>query len=332
MRILWRMLLLGASLVLLFLAAGWCGQAKESAGRAAVFLTGTWLDKKTGEEICRLEAEQEEGVSLCFWGEKQDVTVSCQETGKSVRAGMVVCTGNPGLLIPGGSLLAWRQEGCLVDEKTAEELFGSRSAGGQTLWYQEAACPVLGTFESVRRTVVRMAGEEDGSLLLGAVLEKAGEEAADSVGQQFLLRHGLDGQTADFGFLWAAAENMLLLLPFLFVCSFCRLAFRAAKRAGSAPGRRLLFFLTAAAGLLFLWFLFCRLEIPKDMIPSRWSDFAFWGDWWERQKKNLLRLFSAPLGEAQLTAVWNLLRSLLCSLAAAVLGAASLRPAGSLKK
>ena len=68
------------------------------------------------------------------------------------------------------------------------------------------------------------------------------------------------------------------------------------------------------------------------MIPSRWSDFGFWGDWWERQKKNLLLLFSAPLGEAQLTAVWNLLRSSLCSLAAAVLGAASLRPAGSLKK
>ena len=86
MRILWRMLLFGASLVLLFLAAGWCGQAKEPAGRAVVFLTETWLDKKTGEEICRLEAEQEEGVSLCFWGEKQDVTVSCQETGKSVRA------------------------------------------------------------------------------------------------------------------------------------------------------------------------------------------------------------------------------------------------------
>ena len=69
MRILWRMLLLGASLVLLFLAAGWCGQAKESAGRAAVFLTGTWLDKKQAKRSAGWRRNRKKGCP-CASGAK----------------------------------------------------------------------------------------------------------------------------------------------------------------------------------------------------------------------------------------------------------------------
>ncbi len=74
------------------------------------------------------------------------------------------------------------------------------------------------------------------------------------------------------------------------------------------------------AALLFLT-LREHLQIPSDMIPTRWSDFSFWPQWWTEQKKNLLRLLGSAQGERQLEALWSFGRSVLCDLLAIAVGA-----------
>lgn len=91
------------------------------------------------------------------------------------------------------------------------------------------------------------------------------------------------------------------------------------------PGKVLTWILCAvlSCGLVFLTARF--LEIPSDMIPTRWSDFSFWSDWWQRQRQNLLLLLGTAQGEAQLELLWNALQAVIFGLAAIFLGAGTIR-------
>ena len=326
MRTIWKLLEMTAALGLLFLAAGWCGQARENAGRVSVFLDESGLEREQGERICELEAERENAVEVGFWGEQADMTVSCQETGNTSRVTLIACSGNPELVIPGGNLLSWQPEGCLVDEKTAQDLFGTLSVGGQILWCNGQSYQVLGTFESAKRAMARLAEAGDGPVLDCVVLDPAQSSSPGTEGEQFLLRHGLNGEVIDFTLLCAVVEDLLLLLPVVLTVTL-----GASLLAGWGEKRTLFSrFLgllgTGAAFALLLWMLKSRLRIPADMLPSRWSDFDFWPEWWQGQRQNLLRIFATPLGADQLTMLWNLVRSAVCSLAGTGLGAAALSP------
>lgn len=325
MRSVWKMIELSAALALLFLAAGWCGQARETALRAAVFLNGEGLEKSAAENICRVEAEQEESRKVCLWGEMPDFTVSCQETGKISQVTVIACAGNPELAVFGGNLLAFRPEGCLIDEKTAEELFGTETVGGQTIWSGGQPYPVLGTFESAKQAMVRLAAPEDGPVLTCAVLGEGEEGGAVSAGHQFLLRHGLEGEIVDFTLLCAAAEDLLLIFPVVLAVSLCGALLTRSGQEIPLWGKLLRIGGACGALALMAWILKNHLQVPADMIPSRWSDFGFWADWWKNQRQNLLRIFATPLGASQLTMMWNLIRSGVCSLLAAGLGARAFR-------
>ena len=67
-----------------------------------------------------------------------------------------------------------------------------------------------------------------------------------------------------------------------------------------------------------------NLQIPTDMIPTRWSDFSFWPQWWAGQKANLLQLLGSAQGEMQLEALWSFGLSLTCSILAIGAGASLL--------
>lgn len=71
-----------------------------------------------------------------------------------------------------------------------------------------------------------------------------------------------------------------------------------------------------AAGILL--FLGMNIRIPSDMIPSKWSDFSFWGTWWETQRENLLCMIRMEQGEMQTRLLWDFCRSV-CADAGAVI-------------
>lgn len=139
------------------------------------------------------------------------------------------------------------------------------------------------------------------------------------------MRHGLSGEVTEFVFLCSLIENLLLVLPVILAVSFLEMLFSENRGTGTWKGRTLTALGVAAAVTVLIWILKNRLNIPADMIPSRWSDFGFWEDWWKEQQRNLLKIFAAPMGISQLNMVWNLIKSLICNLTAVFLGISSLR-------
>lgn len=293
---------------------------QKTVGIATIYLNNESLLAETVRDICSREQKQETPLSLCFWGEQQNELFTCKETEKNIQATALWTEGNPELIVPGSTLLAWQEKGCFLDTVTAEELFGTDVVGGQLVWYNETAYTVYGTFESLRRTVVLHDTAETESKYTMLSVRATENRNLRNVTEQFLIRYGLAGNTIDFAFLGMISQNLLLLIPLLLAAGILKLLWNYWRSAASVY-KKIVCVILMGLTIIAVWFLVrTGLQIPADMIPSKWSDFSFWSDWWEGQQKNLLRILGSAQGEMQLAMLWNFVLSFLFNLAAILSG------------
>lgn len=312
-----RLCKLLAAVILYVWAVSFCNLAREDANRVHIVLEQS-VDAAAVEAVSTQEETEDDMPGFCFWGENSQQLVFCRETGASAQVTQVFLSGNPELM--GAGSLAW-QQGCLIDEATAQTLFGTTLCGGQSLWHDGAAYRVLGTVSALRPTMLTMAEAEDP--LCRCVLA-ASAQRGKVLGEQFLLRFGLRGAVMDFFPLWALTKDLLLLFPGIVLLAAWGCMgkdWRTLSFPGILSGSqlRLLGKTILALGLTIgtLWGLGRRFVIPPDMIPSRWSDFSFWGNLWKAQTENLLRILFTPLGNRQLQMLLNMVKSVGSSTAAA---------------
>lgn len=313
-----------AAAVLYIGAVFFCQSAKEDANLTYIVLSQN-IDAAAAEEIFEGEKLLEDSVGFCLWGEAATQMVSCKETGSIAGVTQVLLSGNPGLMDAG--VLAWR-DGCFIDEATAQKLFGTADCGGQTLWQDDVPYQVFGTISALQPAMLTVAAEKDGAVLNRCVLSVTAENGAQAA-SQFLMRWGLQGELIDFYPIWAAVHNFLLLLPGIFllrvflygVKDIRRILFADGFQASSTVKPAILLITTGC----LLAFLGSRIIILPDMIPSRWSDFSFWGSWLEAQEENLRQVMLTPMGNTHLQMMLNMVKSLLSSTAALLLTLWALR-------
>lgn len=271
-------------------------QAKQGTALTRVLLE-TQVSGETAQALYETEMEQENPVGLCFWGEQPSQQVRCLLNGSSAQVTRIFLAGNPELARAGG--LAW-QQGCLLDEGTAQTLFGTAQCAGQRLQWEGQEYPVLDTFRASRPTMLMMAGPEDltNRLLLALPADQGITQAP-----QCLTRWGLWGSVLDVYAVWALTSNLLLLAPGGILLRLCLGLGRRRRWLGWAAG-------ALCAALLSRW-----VVIPPGMIPSQWSDFSFWGTWLAEQQKNLVGLWFH--GQLQMTA--DMVKSMAAAAAAFLL-------------
>lgn len=307
------MLLITAALYIL--AVYFCQSAKDDADLTYIALSKS-IDAAAAEEIFEQEKLLPDSVGFCLWGEAAAQVVSCKETGGIAEVTQVLLSGNPGVL--GAGILAW-QDGCFLDEATAQKLFGTADCGGQTLWQGEIPYRVFGTLSTLQPTMLTVAAEKDGAVLNRCALSAPAEQGAQ-IASQFLIRWGLQGENIDFYPLWAAVHNFLLILPGIVLLAaliYGIRCFRMKNRVKTAIS-----LLTVVGPLIFLC---TRIIILPDMIPTRWSDFSFWGNWLEGQKENIQLVLLTPMGERHLQMMLDMVKSILSSTAAFLLAVWTLR-------
>ncbi len=311
------LLILAAALYLVSLGA--CFRAAGVPERMEVLLA-RGVDAAAGERIFAGEAEVEAPVGFCLWGSAGKKTVSCQETGRYAQVEVELAAGNPELLNAGA--LCWR-EGCLIDRATAQALFGTEVCQEQRLRLGDRELPVLGVISAARPTLIALAEEKDGEILNHCVLALPAA-AGEGKCQEFLVRWGLNGRVLDEFFLWTLMRNLLLLFPAIVLLragGWLGRGWRALSLSRLWEQRRLFGRVLLALGLTAatVCFLGRQLLLPPDLLPSRWSDFSHWGNWWAGQKEAVLEVLLTPPSGSQLQIRLDMIKSMVCSTAAALL-------------
>lgn len=296
-----------AAAILYVCAVYFCLSAKEDANCTYLLLSDP-IDATRAEDIFIKEATLEQPVEFSFWGELENQWVSCKETGGIAEVTKVLLSGNPGLM--DAEELTW-QEGCFLDEATAQRLFGTAVCADQTIWDQDRSYRVLDTILAQKPTMLTAAEKSDGQILNRCALNVP-METGKQTAAQFLLRWGLAGEVIDYYPLWVAVYDYLLVLPGILIVE----SYFYRRNRTQSRSKKIILLLTAVCLLILLS---SRILFLPDMFPSHWSDFSFWGNWWEGQKQNLQLVLRTPMGERHLQMMMNMVKSILSSTAAILL-------------
>lgn len=269
----------------------------EQKGNGIYLLLDRGVTAAEAAEISRREQEMEDPLGFCFYAVSEDATLRCPDTGRTEQVTIVPLYGNGGLL--GAENLSW-QVGCLLDKQTAQTLFGTDRLSVQEVLLEGKTRAALGTVPLQTPTALVSAGED--AVLDRCILAGWNENGAQAA-EQFLLRHGLTGEILNFYPLLVFTKNLTLLPLWALLALVCR-------RVGDK--RKRLALLAALAGAVLLG---SRVIVPKDAIPSMWSDFSFWGSWFQSQRENLTAILMASPGEWALQMELDMVKSVICTLA-----------------
>ena len=220
---------------------------------------------------------------ITAWNSLTDRQVKNDEIGTVTSVRLLEIYGDVRQVYPieltGGSILVNEDyNGCLIDEKTAYELFKTTAATGCFITYENKLYCIRGVIKAPEPMVLIQISEENQSysnLELVYSNNDNGEFMADAFLQQNLLSFHY---TIINGCFFAKIMNEIIKLPAWllgFYMMFLILRFIWKRRTLPIQAFLFLFaFVGVYIGLSRL--IQFKIDVPQCLIPTKWSDFSFW--------------------------------------------------------
>lgn len=301
----------------------------DNPGTATAVLTDNRLDAKSASEIQKAEQKQDNPLLFTIWGEKENARLSNKKYQRSSSATAVLVCNNPQLLFNGTAALSPDDKnGCLIDEKTAYELFGSTDVEGKQLEYLDRKLTIRGLLKGIddeRQLVVMQADGEGQSLDSITVRIPEGSEKETTV-NEFLMRHSLEGKIMDMDLLRSITRILILLLPVFFAFGIMITLLRYAREE---KGQGVSYYIWWGAVIVILILTILGISrfvtIPKEMIPTKWSDFDFWTNLWKKKEEAFLFLIQSAKHQPQIDMILAFFHSVFFSVLSIILYVMSFR-------
>lgn len=276
-----------------------------------VFFTDTWPDGQEVTRILETEKEKELPADLCFYHDGGLVTLHEEGYGRQAQAAAAGIQGAAFLYDRRANGFAENdRNGCMIDEQTARELFGTTEAVGRNVAWGEESFQIREILPLKERIFLYHPKEKDAEYTRIFVGQKEGESVRNTV-SQVLMSYGLDGMIVEGESLKLISLLGMLLVPLaLFVFLFSYLG----------KGSRVLLAVLLA---VLIW---RTVRIPLDWLPGRWSDFSFYPQRIGEETEKLRLYLFLPKTAVQTENFIRICKSVLCSAAAFVLCLGALFP------
>lgn len=254
-----------------------------------------------GEEVMTAEEleeitegkEKEEMPRITLWKESEKTEICYENLGRRKEADLIDVWGDPeqvypGRLLKGNTLIREDAEGCMLSLHLAYELFGSEEVLGKTVSCKGSEYVVRGILDLDTSVLLRENDREGFSKI-----EVQGRPGGGMEEIRQIL--SMAGKVPEEGAVIEAdvVRGILRFLRLFPAGLLLALVYREMKRM--CWGKES--FLWALRGCVFL---LCFAAVcyswcfSDDWIPSRWSDFEFFGDLFTAQKENFRRCLKLP--------------------------------------
>lgn len=278
-------------LILIFYFLGLLSYGRiQNSESVPVYFSSSYPDGNRVREILEREKEGKNPRGLCFYWDGGSTELLDPLQGRKAEALLGgVCGDAMWYDVRSNGFSEADSKGCLIDEETAAALFGGAEPVGRTVELQ-------GNTYQVRRVIpwkerlVLIPGPSGKTVYTKVFLQiREGESKTNAI-SAFLMAYGLGGRSAEEGSLYLGAFLFLLLFPGAILLKLFLMALRERRNSREWKQRwswNLILLLLAGTLLYLLWE---KVELPRDWIPGKWSDFQFFPDKWKEGKENL-RLF-----------------------------------------
>lgn len=331
-RAVWQVLLGALCLGCFGLARGLALKLETMPEYRTLALEGVELSGRQAAEMLETESQQDSPMSFAVWGQEDSQWVQEPLLDRSAQVNAVLICGKTGLVLEAGTELAADDTGgCLIDTGTAQTLFGSSMPVGSVVRWGGRKLTVRGVLEG-GRPVLAVRPLDDSRLGYVSLALPEGKLPVIAV-SEFQTRHALFGAWSDSG-VWAGSASFMSLLPGLLALGYVFL--KIVKTAFAALQYPVVFLvcLLAAGAVLMAVVLAAgiRVSVPPEMLPSKWSDFGFWGKLFAEERETLANVIAQAKTEPELARMFPALAASFAGLAGSVLAApaiAMIRPKSS---
>lgn len=224
-------------------------------------------------------SDRDKFTCAAVWRSQGKQTLKEETSENTVRADVYEMGGQIQAVF-GGALLKGRyfssdEDGvCLIDQKSAEQLFGSRNVLDQEVRIGEETYRISGILDGSRRACV--IPSEEGAFEGIAVRKQDAEQSSDNAAAVLSSYFGgVEGTVTDGQLHYIV---LLLKIAFLVLTAAVLTSVVLIK----VMGKRLAGGAVIAVGLAVLIVIVREVPLGSDYLPTYWSDFEFFGRLWEK--------------------------------------------------
>lgn len=249
------------------------------------------------EENFHNSEKPEEIPEFCIWGQKEQVLLKNEDLSRSIQRDVIIFCGTPELLFGECRVPGWEDKrGCLVDEETAWELFGSIEAEGQEITYEGntyiikkvisgksgvAAFPAAERGQEAGKEVPaeeeqRQIMQPEEKNLNRVTIKKPESQSVSELQTGWSGWSGMGIQILDLELLRGLGGFCVLLFPVTLCVIFLFCLCSQYRREKGWKARAVMLGLILGFILTALFLSVTWVQIPDDYIPAKWSDFEFW--------------------------------------------------------
>lgn len=269
------------------------------------------------EKMLETEEESKEKTidTMVAWQQTKGNELQNQVLQTSTKADVLEVYGNIRSLIPmnklvGESLGVGDQEGVIISEPVAYELWGSMDVIGKTVVWNEKDYIVRGVLEEKSKLVItQAAGEAEEAYFSALRIQFVDGENILQQTEHFRNKYGLpQATTIDLSLVGIVLSQFVLLpgwvIGFWMIGKFYKLVYRSCKEAKEEreDKRYKNKIVCIVLGILVLGITWVMLdvmqfsiEIPSRLIPNKWSDFEFWTRAWTQLEESRRAVSSLPM-------------------------------------
>jgi len=302
-KLLWPIL---AALALTF----WCASvfAAQKQGDALRSVAARWQNggvSPAGLES-RLDIFREDGTKnvpeMTLWAEFTGQRLKTgDDTGITCAVTQIYGHGEDaqsGAILRGGYPARGDTRGCALSDQAAFDLFGGVNAMGQSLEWNGCTYTVQGVFQSGRAVMLVQAASDSEAVMTNMQLRFT-DGGSRQQAEEFLARADLGSGLLLLDMpLIAWGLNTVASLPALLIggWALARLLARVwqRRRYPRLLLTELPMLLPLAAG--GVWLCVSDIKLPPSLIPSGWSDFAFWSALPKGWRDSLTQWLRVPAG------------------------------------
>lgn len=262
--------------------SGWClaiaagaSEQLRKTERFAEIILQVPMKMQEADMLMENAAEDDDVYQLVFISEEKDRRVEWPAAGRNAKADVLAVGGQTNLLSEDNQwLIREDREGCLISADIAKALMGSSKMVGEELTIGAKTYIVRGILKKLSGCIITAPDEQTE---FGRVRIKVPDgQTAARVKEMVGNKNGISGTLLEYSLLYQLAVLSLWLLPLCIFTSFL-LWLRSNRKHSRITKEKFIWIgLSLAAVILFCWMARGLIAIPRDMIPSKWSDFSFW--------------------------------------------------------
>lgn len=269
------------------------------------FQSDSPISGQAAKEIWEKKQKKEDFV---LWSESTGRRIQNPLLKRTKEVNAIEAVGNVSLLFPDAVYLSGTDiQGCIIDEKTVNELWGATNPVGSKISYNNKIYYLRGVITS-QIPVFIIANNFDNTQFDRVTFRKNNSKINKTEFiRKFNANFSVNFILVDRGF-WVNLINISFVILVILLLSEIIFRLNFIKLLKKKASNNVLFLLSCFLGASLIVILFYYINVNLEVLPTKWSNFSFWTDYKNTIKESFTYQLQHPVSSTEMNFYFSMFR------------------------